>query len=152
MKKLKLATLVVALSMVTGIGIQAQTQVQTKVQTQAQTQKAVKDYVEILYFHGKQRCVTCKAVGQYSKELVDKDMATLTKQGKVRFREVDFSTPEGEKIADKYRISSSGLVISQFKDNKEKYEDITPFAFQYARTDTPKFKKDLKTKINQLLQ
>lgn len=152
MKKLKLATLVVALSMVTGIGIQAQTQSQTKVQTQAQTQKAVKNYVEILYFHGKQRCVTCKAVGQYSKELVEKDMATLTKQGKVRFREVDFSTPEGEKIADKYRVSSSGLVISQFKDNKEKYEDITDFAFQYARTDTPKFKKDLKAKINLLLQ
>lgn len=152
MKKLKLATLVVALSMVTGIGIQAQTQSQTKVQTQAQTQKAVKNYVEILYFHGKQRCVTCKAVGQYSKELVEKDMATLTKQGKVRFREVDFSTPEGEKIADKYRVSSSGLVISQFKDNKEKYEDITDFAFQYARTDTPKFKQDLKAKINLLLQ
>lgn len=75
MKKLKLATLVVALSMVTGIGIQAQTQSQTKVQTQAQTQKAVKNYVEILYFHGKLRCVTCKAVGQYSKELVEKDMA-----------------------------------------------------------------------------
>jgi predicted MarR family transcription regulator len=144
MKKFLLTTVVVVLSVFAGIVIQAQ--------TKPQTPKVVKDYVEILYFHGKQRCVTCKAVGQYSKELVDKDLATLTKQGKLRFREVDFSTPEGEKVADKYRISSSGLVISQFKDNKEKYEDITDFAFQYARTDTPKFKKDLTSKINLLLK
>lgn len=144
MKKFLLTTVVVVLSVFAGIVIQAQ--------TKPQTPKVVKDYVEILYFHGKQRCVTCKAVGQYSKELVDKDLATLAKQGKLRFREVDFSTPEGEKVADKYRISSSGLVISRFKDNKEKYEDITQFAFQYARTDTPKFKKDLTSKINQLLK
>ncbi len=140
MKKIIFAALIAALSMVAGS------------EAQAQVKQTVKDYVEVLYFHGKQRCVTCKAVGQYSKEVVEKDLATLTKQGKVRFREVDFSTPEGEKIAGKYKVSFSGLFVSQWKGGKEKYEDLTRFAFQYARTNTPKFKKDLTDKINRLLK
>ena len=28
-------------------------------------------YVEVLYFHGKQRCTTCKAIEKYTKEVVN---------------------------------------------------------------------------------
>ena len=31
-------------------------------------QIAADTYVEVLYFHGKQRCVTCKAIEKYTKE------------------------------------------------------------------------------------
>ena len=36
--------------------------------TEAQTQKevTVKDHVEVLYFHGKQRCATCMAIESVS--------------------------------------------------------------------------------------
>lgn len=122
------------------------------VQAQSQTTIRVSDHVDLLYFHGKQRCVTCMAVGQHSKEVVDVDLAKLTKAGKLRFREIDFSTSEGEKVANKYKVSFSGLVLSQWKGGKEKAEDITRFAFQYARTDASKFKKELRNKINQLLK
>ena len=39
-------------------------------------------YVEVLYFHGKQRCVTCKAIEKYAKEVVDIDLKELAKKGK----------------------------------------------------------------------
>ncbi|MDE7420932.1 MAG: thioredoxin, partial [Muribaculaceae bacterium] len=31
----------------------------------------VKDHVELIYFHGKQRCLTCRAIEKFSKEVVD---------------------------------------------------------------------------------
>ncbi len=118
----------------------------------AQTPNKAKDGVEVLYFHGKQRCKTCIAVGQYSKDVVNTDLAQMVKAGKLRFREIDFSTPEGEKIADQYKVSFSGLMLSQHKKGEEKTEDLTRFAFENAQTDTPKFKKELKIKIKDLLK
>ena len=38
----------------------------------------VKDHVELVYFHGKQRCITCRAIEKYSKEVVDPLNATLS--------------------------------------------------------------------------
>lgn len=32
-------------------------------------------YVEVLYFHGKQRCATCRAIEKYTKDVVDNDLA-----------------------------------------------------------------------------
>lgn len=31
-----------------------------------------KNYVEVLYFHGKQRCATCIAIEKYAREVVEK--------------------------------------------------------------------------------
>ena len=106
-------------------------------------------YVEVLYFHGKQRCVTCKAIEKYTKEMVN---AELVKNGKLRFKEVDISTPEGEKLAEKYRVSWSSLYVNKWKNGKEERNDMTRFGFQNARNNTSAFKKELKQKINQLLK
>lgn len=109
-------------------------------------------YVEILCFHGKQRCITCKAVEKYTKEVVSKDFAELVKKGKVRLREVDISTEEGEKLADKYRVSWSSLYVNGWKNGKETRNDMTQVGFQNARNNTTYFKNELKKKINQLLK
>lgn len=109
-------------------------------------------YVEILYFHGKQRCLTCKAIEKYTKEVVNTDFADLAGKGKVRFKEVDISTPEGEQLAKKYRVSWSSLYVNQWKNGKEQRNDMTRFGFQYARNNTATFKDGLKQKVNQLLK
>ena len=59
-----------------------------------------KNYVEVLYFHGKQRCATCIAIEKYAREVVEKDFANEQKKGRVVFRVVDISTSKG----DIYRI------------------------------------------------
>lgn len=43
--------------------------------------KPAKDYVEVLLFHGKQRCITCRAIEQHAKELVESKFAEQMKQG-----------------------------------------------------------------------
>jgi hypothetical protein len=69
--------------------------------------------VEVYYFHGTRRCVTCIAVGEVSSELIK-------------------------------RVSGSGLHVY----NGEDIEDITAFAFQYARTNPDKLKDKLIELIN----
>lgn len=108
--------------------------------------------VEVLYFHGKQRCVTCIAIGDNSKDVVNKDFAPQVKAGKVKFKEIDISTEDGEKLADKYRVSGSALYVNQWKNGKEQRNDMTLFGFENAKNDTPAFRKGLKDKINQLLK
>ena len=109
-------------------------------------------YVEVLYFHGKQRCATCKAIDKHTKEVVNVDLAELVKNGKLRFKEIDISTPEGEKLAEKYRVSWSSLYVNKWENGKEERNDMTRFGFQNARSNTTVFKKELKQKINRLLK
>lgn len=115
-------------------------------------QSSTDTYVEVLYFHGKQRCVTCKAIEQYTKEVIDIDLADWVKAGRVRFKEVDISTPDGEKLAEKYRVSWSSLYVNKWEGGKEERNDLTRFGFQNARNNTAVFKEELKRKIEQLLK
>lgn len=45
-------------------------------------QTTTETYVEVLYFHGKQRCVTCKAIEKYTKEVINTHFASMMKKGK----------------------------------------------------------------------
>lgn len=121
----------------------------------AQTKKVVKPAkatVEVLYFHSKQRCPTCIAIGTNSKELVNKDFAAQVKSGVLKFKEIDISTPEGEKVADKYHVTWSSLYVNRWQNGKEVRNDMTRFGFENARTNTSAFKNGLKNKITQLLK
>ena len=120
--------------------------------TWGMAQIATDTYVEVLYFHGKQRCATCKAIDKHTKEVVNADLAELVKNGKLRFKEIDISTPEGEKLAEKYCVSWSSLYVNKWKNGKEERNDMTRFGFQNARSNTTVFKKELKQKINRLLK
>ena len=121
----------------------------------AQTKKVVKSNnatVEVLYFHSKQRCPTCIAVGTYSKEVVNKDFAAQVKSGAVKFKEIDISTPQGEKLADRYHVTWSSLYVNRWQNGKEVRNDMTTFGFENARMNTPAFKSGLKNKISKLLK
>lgn len=118
----------------------------------AMAQGKGKNYVEVLYFHGKQRCATCIAIEKYAKEVVEKDFADERKKGRVVFKVVDISTSEGEKIAKDYRVTWSSLYINGWKKSKETRNDMTAFAFKNARSNTGEFKKGVSTMIKKLLK
>ena len=115
--------------------------------------KAVsKTVVEVLYFHGKQRCPTCIAIGDNSKDVIDREFSAQQKAGQVKFKEIDISTPEGEKIGDSYKVTWSSLFVNQWKNGKEMRNDLTAFGFQNARSNTAAFRTGLKNKIAELLK
>lgn len=118
----------------------------------ALAQTRVRDHVEVMYFHGKQRCATCMAIEKYAREVVEKDFANEKKKGKVVFKIVDISTDEGEKIAKKYRVTWSSLFVNGWKAGKEKRNDMTQFAFKNARKNTDEFKRGVSGKIKELMK
>ncbi|MFR9546032.1 MAG: nitrophenyl compound nitroreductase subunit ArsF family protein [Rikenellaceae bacterium] len=99
--------------------------------------------VEVLYMHGKQRCATCIAIGKEAESFI-KGLGN----DKVVMKTVDFSTPEGEKIADKYEIASSSLIV--VKDGK--VDNLTSMGFQYARNNPEQFKQNLSESIQKMLK
>lgn len=111
-----------------------------------------KDRVEVIYFHGKQRCVTCMAIEKNANEVVNTLFANELKNGTVVFKTVDISTPEGEKIADKYEVTWSSLFVNKWKDGKESRNNLTEFGFGNARKNSDGFKKGLADKIRQSLK
>ena len=118
----------------------------------AMAQTKVKDHVEVMYFHGKQRCPTCMAIEKYAREVVEKDFASEMRQGKVVFRVVDISTAEGAKTAKKYRVTWSSLYVNGWKNGKERRNDMTRFSFKNARSNTDEFKKGVSAKIRELMK
>lgn len=115
-------------------------------------QAQVKGRVEVVYFHGKQRCATCMAIEKYAREVVSQDFADEQKSGKVVFKVVDISTTEGKKLAESYRVTWSSLFINRWKDGKERRGNITEFSFKNARKNTEEFKKGVRDKIKEGLK
>ena len=111
-----------------------------------------KDRVEVIYFHSKQRCATCMAIEKNAKEVVNTLFANELKNGTVVFKTVDISTPEGEKIADKYEVTWSSLFVNKWKDGKESRNNLTEFGFGNARNNPDGFKKSLADKIRKSLK
>lgn len=111
-----------------------------------------KDRVEVLYFHGKQRCATCMAIEKHTIEVVNTLFADELKNGTLVFNAVDLSTPEGEKIADKYEVTWSSLFVNKWKDGKERRNNLTEFGFGNARKDPNGFKKGLADEIRKSLK
>ncbi len=119
---------------------------------QSSAKSTQKDIIEVLYFHGKQRCITCNAIEKLTKEVVEKDFAEQVKDGKIVFKVIDISTKEGEKVADKYEVTWSSLFINKWKDGKESKNNMTDFGFSYAKNSPDVFKAGVKKKIDELLK
>lgn len=111
-----------------------------------------KDRVEVIYFHGKQRCATCMAIEKNTKEVINTLFANELKKGTVVFKTVDISTPEGERLADKYEVTWSSLFVNRWRNGKETRDNLTEFGFGNARKNPDAFKKGLADKIRQSLK
>lgn len=108
---------------------------------QAATTARQADMTEVLYFHGKQRCITCNAIEKLAKEVVD----SLANE-KVVMKIIDISKKENEATADKYEVSWSALIL----DRNGKIENLTDMGFSYAKGQPELFKAKLTEAINNI--
>lgn len=111
-----------------------------------------KDCVEVLYFHGKQRCATCMAIEKNATEAIETQFADELKNGTVVFKTMDISLPENEAVADKYEVTWSSLVLCKWKDGKETYENLTEYAFANARNAPDTFRSGVIEKVGAMLK
>ena len=108
--------------------------------------------VEVLYFHGKQRCATCVAIERETKAVIDGQFADAVADGALEMRIIDITRPENEAIADKYEITWSSLVVVKYEDGKEQAENLTKFAFANARNNPETFRAELSDKLKKVLE
>lgn len=113
-------------------------------EAQQANQKAIDEkvgMVELLYFHGKQRCLTCMAIEKFSTETVAKEFQEQVDSGKLIYKIIDIDKEEA--LADKYEVASSSLILITHTSQGEKVTNLTQFAFSCARKESEKFCKDL---------
>lgn len=92
------------------------------------------DIINIYYFHGKQRCKTCIAVGNIAKETIETEFA---ENEKVRFTELNTSEKANDELVEKYQVTWNALIITKGDDAI----DITEEAFANANENPEELKK-----------
>lgn len=93
---------------------------QAQTQSQTETQAAVNpNRIEVLSFHGAQRCVTCRAIEKHTKELLDSLYSKELENGSIVYRVIDISKKENEGIADKYEVTWSSLFVNKWDNGRE---------------------------------
>ena len=108
-------------------------------------------FVEILYFHSDMRCKNCYAMEKGVSELLNDQFKEEVKDGKIIFKTIDITTPEGEQIADNYGVTWSSLYLNNWKDGKEERNDLTRMGMKTAAKDPAAFKEEVKHYINQYI-
>ena len=106
-----------------------------------------KTCVEILYFHGDMRCKNCYAMEKGVSELLDEKFNEEVKSGRLVFKKIDITSPDGEKVADHYGVTWSSLYINNWKNGKETREDLTRFGMKNAAKRPDIFKDEMEQKI-----
>lgn len=107
-----------------------------------------KGTVQVLYFHGKQRCVTCRAIESLTEEVLDTKFSREQKSGKVVFKVIDISQKENEDIAARYEVAWSSLIL----DKGGNVVNLTNMGFSYAKSNPAAFKSKLEEELTKLLK
>ena len=124
-----------------------------KAKTEAQsTDEKLPDHIEVLYFHGAQRCITCRAIETNTVALLDSLYSKEQADDRIIYKVIDISKKENGQIADKYEVTWSSLFVNGWKDGKENVNNMTEFSFSNARKSPDKFKEGIKNKVDELLK
>lgn len=104
---------------------------------------ASENVVNVLYFHGTQRCKTCIAVGNIAKETLD---SLSINNDSIVFSEINTDDPNFSEVTAKFQISWSSLIISK----GENRVDLTDFAFANAIKNPELLKAEIVKTITSL--
>lgn len=135
-KLLKLLCFVFALS---GCGVQTDNQTQP-------TDGNKESTIKVLYFHGKQRCMSCLAIEKFTEELLREQYSNALESDKIIYKSVDID--DNEALANQYEIAWSSLIL----DKDGQVVDLTDIGFRYAHSNPEEFKHQLRTEIDKLLE
>ena len=93
--------------------------------------------IEIMYFYGKQRCVTCRSIEQVVVELTQNELREAIASGQVHFRAIDWTQETA--LAERSEVAWSSLII----DCNGEIPNLTEKAFAYARQQPDTLKGEI---------
>lgn len=112
--------------------------------TETTVQAADPSTVYVYYFHGKQRCKTCIAVGNVSEKAI-KDL--YASNSNVKFIEVQTDDEANAPLVEKYEVTWNALIIAKGDD----YNEITKQAFASAVNNPENLTDLIKTEVDKRL-
>ncbi len=71
------------------------------------------------YFHVTVRCVTCRAIEQYSREAIEQGFREELKKGTIEWRPVNVQLLENRHYIQDYRLFTRSLVLVKMRDGKQ---------------------------------
>lgn len=118
---------------------------QTSAQQEVSQNQPDSTIVYVYYFHGKQRCKTCVAVEDLTRETVEKEYKG---NKKVKYQEIKTFESEFEKLIEKYEVSWNALIIARGSD----HINITEQAFGHAVNRPEQVEELIKSEITKRLK
>ncbi len=103
--------------------------------------------LRVYYFHTTRRCPTCNSIETNVKDVLDNNFKNELTNGIINFQSLNIDEKNNEKIAEKYKVYGSALHFIKIDKNNEKDFDLTDYAFSNSKSNTEKFKKEIKDTI-----
>ena len=72
------------------------------------------------YFHGTQRCMTCRTIESYAEETLKTEFSGELEAGKLEWRAVNVDTPENEHFIQDYELTTRSVVLVEMLDGQQK--------------------------------
>jgi hypothetical protein len=103
------------------------------------------------YFHGTNRCTTCRTIERYSKEAIEKYFAQELKNRTLEFKPINVDEPENRHYIQDYQLYTKSLVLALYKDDKQlKWKNLSE-VWSYV-SDKEKFYQYVKDETERFLQ
>ena len=107
--------------------------------------------VTAYYFHGTQRCTTCRTIEKYSREALEKYFASELKNGTLEFKPINVDEPENRHYIQDYQLYTRSLVLVLYKDDKQLKWKNLPEVWSYVK-DQEKFYLYVKDETERFLK
>lgn len=83
----------------------------------APSSKSLRDGLIVYYFHGNQRCPTCRAIEAQSFEVVQTEYAAALDRGQLVWETLNYDNPSGKDLAKFFDVEAAVVVLAQVQDS-----------------------------------
>jgi len=114
--------------------------------------KIAKPKVNVYYFHGANRCVSCVAIEEVTKKTINTYYKKELSEGIIEFKTIDIEESKNKVISEKYQVFGSSLFVTKILNGSETKTDLTGDGFKYAKNKEEKFIEILRKTITDYLK
>lgn len=114
--------------------------------TSETAKEPIAEKLQVYYFHGTSRCVSCLKIGEYINKTMTEYYTEQIYNQVIDYREINADLPENKEVAKKFKASGSSLYINRIIGGKDNIEP-DPAVWKLLNNEV-NFKNHLKEKID----
>lgn len=71
------------------------------------------------YFHGDARCVSCKTIEAYTKEVIENSFRTELDSGRLEFHSINLDEGDNARFVDEFQLTTRSVVLSELDSGRQ---------------------------------